>query len=127
MRGKCIEIAPMTGTYTDITGMLMETGYSVRRVRMATHERSKMTYALYEGKQADKCEVTCICGMLTQAEISSLFSLLKNEYIMVNFQDPDGGWRTGVKFVAGDVPATSLYSDGTNFYWSGVSFTLTEV
>lgn len=127
---KYIEISSTpTGAYTDITDYIALGGFKVQRndVEAAEAGRSHVTGEMYRKRVATKQRIDCACKPLKQAETTVLLPLIKPEIIYVNYLDPETGWRTAVKMYSNNVPATSLFVDGNNYYWTDISFPLVEV
>lgn len=126
---KLLEIsATENGTYTDVTDIITPGDFSVTPVQFAPRRaQSPLTGNTYGGLVATKRQLESVCNPLTQAETETILPLVAPEYVWVNYRDPALGWRTGVKMLSGNAPATALTMAGGTLYWNGISFTLTEV
>lgn len=126
---KLLEISTTeNGTYTDVTDIITPGEFSVTPVQFAPKRaQSPMTGNNYGGLVATKWQLGSACRPLTQAQTEAILPLVAPEYVWVNYRNPRLGWQTGVKMLSGNAPATALTMAGGVLYWSGVSFTLTEV
>lgn len=126
---KLLEISTTeNGTYTDVTDIITPGEFSVTPVQFAPKRaQSPLTGNNYGGLVATKRQIESVCNPLTQAETEAILPLVAPEYVWVNYRDPALGWRTGVKMLSGNAPAAAMTMAGGVLYWSGISFTLTEV
>ncbi len=122
----------LTGTYVDITDYLKPGELSITPTEFAPKKgRAPINGTAYGGRVALPNEIKANCQPLTQTQTSTLLPMLKHEYVYLNYLDPAEGWRTGVKFLSGNIPATALMIQRINgnevTLWDGISFTLSEV
>ena len=75
---------------------------------------------------ATKIRLDITCRPLTAEELSEVLNLIQPEYVLVQYDDPMLGRRTGT-FYANNNPASYCmrWPDGTE-WWSDVTFPLVE-
>ena len=126
---KLLEIATSeNGTYTDVTDIITPGEFTVTPVQFAPKRaQSPLTGNNYSGLVATKWQLSSKCSPLTQAQTEIILPLVAPEYIWVNYRNPRLGWKTGVKMMSGNAPATAMTMMGGVLYWNGISFMLVEV
>lgn len=83
---------------------------------------------MHRGRVTIKKKIEVKCMPLKQEDSEILLSLIKPEYVTVDYTDPETGQRTGVQFYSNNVPA-SLYfidPDTGEGRWKDISFPLVE-
>lgn len=126
---KLLEISTTeNGTYTDVTDIVMPGNFSVSPIQFAPKRaQSPLNGKTFGGLVSTTKKIDATCNPLTQTQTETLLPLISPEYVWVNYRDPELGWRTGIKMLSANAPATALSMVSGVIYWDGVTFSLTEV
>ena len=114
--------------YTDITNLLKEQGFKWSRndIDAANSGRDTQDGKMHRRRVASPKRYDIACKPLTQAELSQLLTLIDYEWLDARAYDPKTMTKVVKKMYVSTVPATFLFDDHINQYWTGVAFNMIE-
>lgn len=117
-----------TGAYTDITPYIAFGGlkWSMQSIDAAGSGRDTQDGLMHRALVAYKVRIDCTCRPLEQTEATTVLTLIKPEWLDVQYFDPQTGSTQTKKMYSNNIPATFLIQHGTKQYWSGIAFPLIE-
>lgn len=117
-----------SGAYTDMTPYLAEGGlkWSRNDIDASSAGRDTMDGLMHRARVAIKARLDCTCRPLTQAELSTVLSVINPEWLQVQYSDPITNTTVTAKMYSNNIPATFLIMRGTTQLWGGVTFPLIE-
>lgn len=128
-----IKIAPW-GTpdssplWTDITSFIAHQGYEWTRndIDAANSGRDTQDGRAHRRRVSQPKRLNITCRPLRQSELSTLLQAIDPEWLAVKYLDSKTLTVQTKKMYTSTVPATFLFDDGVEQWWTGVSFPLIE-